>query len=53
MATIIKHALYARLETKSGQEKAVAQFPQQGLQLANQEAITPIWFAPHLSAAAA
>lgn len=46
---MIKHALFARLEAKPGQENAVAQFLQQGLQLANQEATTPIWFALRLS----
>jgi quinol monooxygenase YgiN len=42
---MIKHALFARLEAKPGRETDVANFLQQGLQLANQEATTPIWFA--------
>lgn len=42
---MIKHALFARLEAKPGKEGDVAAFLQQGLQLANQEATTPIWFA--------
>jgi quinol monooxygenase YgiN len=46
---MIKHALFARLEAKPGQEDAVAQFLQQGLQLANQESTTPIWFALRLA----
>ena len=46
---MIQHALFARLEAKPGCEGAVAQFLQQGLQLANQEATTPIWFALKLS----
>lgn len=46
---MIRHALFARLEAKPGQEDAVAAFLQQGLQLAQQEATTPIWFALRLS----
>ena len=38
-------ALFARLEAKPGKEKAVADFLQQGLALANQEATTLMWFA--------
>lgn len=45
---MIKHALFARLEAKPGKEADVANFLQQGLQLANQEATTPIWFALRL-----
>jgi len=46
---MIKHALFVRLEAKPGQDASVAQFLQQGLQLANGEATTPIWFALQLS----
>ena len=46
---MIRHALFARLEAKPGQEDAVAAFLQQGLQMAQQEATTPIWFALRLS----
>jgi quinol monooxygenase YgiN len=46
---MIRHALFARLEAKPGQEDAVAAFLQQGLQLAQQEATTPIWFALRLA----
>ena len=42
---MIKHALSVRLEAKPGKEAAVEQFLATGLQLANQEAGTPIWFA--------
>ena len=42
---MIKHALFARLEAKPGKDGDVAAFLQQGLQLANQESTTPIWFA--------
>jgi quinol monooxygenase YgiN len=42
---MIKHALFVRLEAKPGKEDEVAQFLATGLQLANQEASTPIWFA--------
>jgi quinol monooxygenase YgiN len=38
-------ALFARLEAKPGKEDDVAAFLKQGLQLANQEATTPLWFA--------
>jgi quinol monooxygenase YgiN len=46
---MIKHALFARLEAKPGKEADVANFLQQGLQMANQEATTPIWFALQLA----
>jgi quinol monooxygenase YgiN len=42
---MIKHALFVRLEAKPGKEAAVAQFLAKGLELANQESTTPIWFA--------
>jgi quinol monooxygenase YgiN len=41
-------ALFARLEAKAGKENEVAAFLKQGLQLANQEATTPVWFALRL-----
>jgi quinol monooxygenase YgiN len=41
-------ALFARLEAKPGKEKDVAAFLEQGLQLANQETTTPVWFALRL-----
>src|SRR5260370_5815950 len=41
-------ALFACLEAKSGKEDEVATFLKQGLQLANQEATTPLWFALRL-----
>jgi quinol monooxygenase YgiN len=37
--------LFVRLEARPGKESEVAAFLQQGLQLANQEATTPLWFA--------
>lgn len=40
-----KVALFARLEAKAGKEKEVAQFLERGLEMANQEATTPVWFA--------
>jgi len=40
--------LFARLEAKPGKEEAVAAFLMQGLQLANQETATPVWFALRL-----
>ncbi|MBV8466676.1 MAG: antibiotic biosynthesis monooxygenase [Burkholderiales bacterium] len=46
---MIKLALFARLEAKPGKEQAVADFLAAGLELANQETQTPIWFALRLS----
>jgi len=40
--------LFARLEAKPGKEEELAAFLQQGLQLANQETTTPLWFALRL-----
>ncbi len=45
---MITLALFARLEAKPGKEKAVAEFLQAGLAMANDEATTPIWFALQL-----
>jgi quinol monooxygenase YgiN len=42
-------SLFVRLEAKPGKEVAVAAFLDQGLQLANQETTTPLWFALRLS----
>src|SRR5579872_4200947 len=44
-STMIKHALFVRLEAKPGKEKEVAQFLQAGVGMAQQEAGTPVWFA--------
>jgi quinol monooxygenase YgiN len=46
---MIKYALFARFEAKPGKEAEVAAFLDVGLNLANQEAQTPIWFALKLS----
>lgn len=43
--------LFARLEAKPGKEDEVAAFLMQGLQLANQEAATPVWFAVRIGSA--
>jgi len=40
--------LFVRLEAKPGKEKDVAAFLKQGLQMSNQEATTPLWFALRL-----
>ena len=45
---MLKLSLFVRLEAKPGKENEVAEFLQQGLQLANQEATTPLWFALRL-----
>ena len=39
----MKLALFARLEAKPGKEQELAAFLMQGLQLAHQEATTPLW----------
>src|SRR5215510_10424585 len=41
-------SLFVRLEAKPGKEEEVAAFLMQGLQMANQEANTPLWFALRL-----
>jgi quinol monooxygenase YgiN len=41
-------SLLVRLEAKPGKEDEVAAFLKQGLELANQETATPIWFALRL-----
>jgi quinol monooxygenase YgiN len=41
-------ALFVRLEAKPGKEAEVAAFLKQGLEMANQEATTPLWFALRL-----
>jgi quinol monooxygenase YgiN len=42
--------LFVRLEAKPGKENDVAAFLTQGLELANQEKTTPLWFALRLGA---
>ena len=41
-------SLFVRLEAKPGKEREVAAFLKQGLELANQEPTTPVWFALQL-----
>ena len=43
--------LFVRLEAKPGKERELAAFLNQGLQLANQETTTPVWFALQLGPA--
>lgn len=45
---MLKVALFARLEARQGKENAVAEFLARGLELANREATTPLWFALRL-----
>jgi len=45
---MVSVGLFVRLEAKPGKEKDVAAFLMQGLQMANQEATTPLWFALRL-----
>src|SRR6478736_2226969 len=42
---MLTSSLFVRLEAKPGKEADVAAFLMQGLELANQEATTPLWFA--------
>jgi quinol monooxygenase YgiN len=42
---MLKLGLFVRLEAKPGKEDEVAAFLKQGLQLANEERTTPLWFA--------
>jgi len=48
MNTNVKLSLLVRLEAKPGKEDELAAFLMQGLQLAQQEATTPVWFALRL-----
>ena len=41
-------SLFVRLEAKPGKADDVAAFLKQGLEMANQEATTPVWFALQL-----
>ena len=45
---MISLGLVVRLEAKPGKEKEVVAFLKQGLQMANQEATTELWFALRL-----
>ena len=45
---MLTRSLFVRLEAKPGKEKDVAAFLNQGLELANSEATTPVWFALRL-----
>jgi quinol monooxygenase YgiN len=45
---MLRRSLFVRLEAKPGKEGDVAAFLSQGLQLANLEATTPVWFALRL-----
>lgn len=45
---MLKLSLFARLEAKAGKEEDVAAFLKQGLELANRETTTPLWFALRL-----
>jgi quinol monooxygenase YgiN len=45
---MITVGLFVRLEAKPGKEEEVAAFLKQGLQMANQEETTPLWFALRL-----
>jgi len=45
---MLKVALFVRLEAKKGKENEVAKFLEKGLELANQETTTPLWFALRL-----
>jgi quinol monooxygenase YgiN len=42
---MLTRSLFVRLEAKPGKEDEVAALLKQGLQMANQETTTPLWFA--------
>ena len=46
---MITVGLFVRLEAKPGKEQEVAAFLKQGLQMANQEPTTELWFALRLA----
>jgi quinol monooxygenase YgiN len=45
---MVNLGLFVRLEAKPGKEGEVAAFLKQGLQMANEESTTPLWFALRL-----
>lgn len=45
---MLSFSLFVRLEAKPGKERDVEAFLMQGLELANQEKTTPVWFALRL-----
>lgn len=45
---MVTRSLFVRLEAKAGKEDEVAAFLKQGLELANHEETTPVWFALRL-----
>lgn len=45
---MLTRSLFVRMEAKPGKEEEVEAFLNQGLQLANAEATTPLWFALRL-----
>jgi quinol monooxygenase YgiN len=45
---MLTKSLFARLEAKPGKEAELAAFLKQGLQLAQDEVTTPVWFALRL-----
>ena len=45
---MITVGLFVRLQAKAGKEEELAAFLMQGLELANQEKTTPVWFALRL-----
>jgi quinol monooxygenase YgiN len=45
---MITLGIFVRLQAKSGKEEELAAFLMQGLELANREATTPVWFALRL-----
>jgi quinol monooxygenase YgiN len=45
---MLTRSLFVRLEAKPGKERELAAFLMQGLDLANREETTPVWFATQL-----
>jgi quinol monooxygenase YgiN len=48
---MLRLGLFVRLEAKPGKEEELAAFLRQGLELANRETTTPLWFALRLGPA--
>jgi quinol monooxygenase YgiN len=46
---MITVGLFVRLQAKSGKEEELAAFLMKGLELANRETTTPVWFALRIS----
>jgi quinol monooxygenase YgiN len=50
-STTLRVGLFVRLEAKPGKEQALSAFLEKGLEMANAESTTPIWFGVRLGPA--